>query len=111
MADSGALRARRARAHKAGDHHLCKGSCAKAQAVAVIPVDFTPVQGGNVDVRASLAALARRLEAAHEAEPDNAAVARELRATLLTLGAGPGRRMDAVDQIRADWEALNGPGV
>jgi len=45
-----------------------------------------PAAGDSpVDPRASLEALTRRLEAAHEAEPGNAMVARELRACLAAL--------------------------
>jgi hypothetical protein len=47
-----------------------------------------PVAGdAPVDPRASLERLAGRLEAAHEAEPGNALLARELRATLMALSA------------------------
>lgn len=78
----------------------------------MIPVDFAPVPAGDVDVREELADLVVRLRAAYEQDPGNATVARELRATLLTLGTGPeGRRMDAVDRIRAEWEAMNDAGV
>lgn len=41
--------------------------------------------GAPVDPRASLEALAARLEAAHEADPGNAMLARELRMTLQAL--------------------------
>ncbi len=41
-----------------------------------------------VDARASLERLARRLEAAHEADPGNAPAARVLKDVLLALGAG-----------------------
>jgi hypothetical protein len=83
MADSNAVRSRRKRAHAAGDHSLCR-RCDGRGATVALPV------GGDapVDARESLEALARRLEAAHEADPGNAAVARELRATLLALPAG-----------------------
>lgn len=54
-----------------------------------------------VDAQASLEGLARRLEAAHEADPANAAVAKELRATLLAL-RGPG---EAADGELADFLA------
>ena len=80
MADSGALRSRRSRAHRAGDHHLCRHD-ARSEPLAFPAGDDSPV-----DTRVSLEALARRLEAAHTADPGNAAVARELRATLLALG-------------------------
>ena len=61
--------------------------------------------GGDLDPAASLRALARRLEAAHEEDPSNAMVARELRATLLVLGSGSGKPApDIADAIRASWE-------
>jgi hypothetical protein len=46
--------------------------------------------GGELDPEASLVALARRLEAAHEADPGNALIARELRMTLGRLVGGDG---------------------
>ena len=46
-----------------------------------------------MDVRASLEAQARRLEEACEAGPGNAALEKELRATLLAL-RGPGQADD-----------------
>ena len=56
-------------------------------------VGVVPVEGGEgpVDAQASLERQARRLEAACEASPGNAALEKELRATLLALGgAGDG---------------------
>jgi hypothetical protein len=81
MADSSALRSRRSRAHAAGDCSLCRHGPRSPVAVLPAPGD-TPV-----DPRASLEGLARRLEAASMADPGNALVARELRATLVTLSA------------------------
>jgi hypothetical protein len=80
MADSGALRQQRYKRHRAGDHSLCR-RCDGRSAVAVpsVPGD------ARVDPGASLEALAARLEAAHEADPGNAQIARELRATLMVL--------------------------
>jgi hypothetical protein len=52
--------------------------------VTVLP----PAGDAPVDPRASLEALARRLEAASVADPANALVAKELRTTLLALSAG-----------------------
>jgi len=49
-----------------------------------------------VDPQASLEALARRLEAAHEADPGNTLAARELRLTLQVLaGEDPDAGFDA----------------
>jgi hypothetical protein len=60
------------------------------------------VPDGPVDARVSLEGLARRLEAAHEADPSDAAVARELRATLLALPAGeaPAEDDDPLAELR-----------
>jgi hypothetical protein len=96
MADSGSLRTKRWQLHKAGDHSLCRRGCVKppAETLAVVPDPGAPV-----DVRESLAALARRLEAAHVADPANAVVARELRATLLALP--PEDEVDPMAELRA----------
>src|SRR5262245_9243383 len=88
MADSGALRQRRSKAHKAGDHSLCR-RCPDArsergptQGVALLP----PVPAApDLDPGAEMRTLAARLAAAHEAEPSNALLARELRMTLREL--------------------------
>jgi hypothetical protein len=78
MSDSAAVRSRRYRAHRIGDHSLCRPGCSKLLAIA-------PEPAGDLDVRESMLELARRLEAAHVADPGNAMVARELRATLLAI--------------------------
>jgi hypothetical protein len=98
MADSNAVRSRRKRAHAAGDHSLCRRCDSRNAPVALPPVGDTPV-----DARVSLEALARRLEAAHVADPGNAVVARELRATLLALPAG---ETPADDDPLAELRAL-----
>ena len=88
MADSTALRVRRSRAHKAGDHSLCRrcsvvrGEAAPPQAVPSLPRSSA---GTDLDPVAEMRALAGRLAAAHEAEPANALLARELRMTLAEL--------------------------
>ena len=105
MADSNAVRQQRKRAHAAGDHRLCRG-CDALTVVVPLPA----ADGTEFDPPASLVALARRLEAAHEADPANANVARELRMTLMGLagdGTGPPPE-DEVDQIRRDWEGTSG---
>lgn len=79
MADSGALRVRRARAHKAGDHSLCR-NCAALKLAA--PVTAT---GEVTDARAELRQLAWRMAEAHRLEPGNAILGAELRKTLLEL--------------------------
>ena len=88
MADSTALRVRRSRAHKAGDHSLCRrcavvrGEAKPPQAVLRLP-DVDPAE--NLDPVAEMRALAARLASAHEAEPSNSLLARELRMTLAEL--------------------------
>jgi hypothetical protein len=97
VADSDALRSRRKRAHAGGDHSLCRRCDALGGPVAL------PASGdAPVDTRASLEGLARRLEAAHEADPGNDRVARELRATLMVLGGpdGPGHAADPLEDLR-----------
>jgi hypothetical protein len=54
----------------------------------------TAARDTPVDPRVSLERLAGRLEAAHEADPADAAVARELRVTLLAL-RGSGETVDS----------------
>ena len=86
MADSGALRVRRARAHKAGDHSLCTSRCPDRSAAApVASVTALPARPVKLDPQAEMRALASRLALAHEAEPANAQIARELRMTLAEL--------------------------
>jgi hypothetical protein len=83
MADSDALRSRRKRLHSAGDHSLCRRCDALSAASAAPAAGDLP---GGPD--AALLRLAIRLEAAHEANPGDAAVARVLKETLLALRAG-----------------------
>jgi hypothetical protein len=98
MADNDALRSRRKRLHAAGDHHLCR------RCDALGPSSPAPVPGdagtGPVDAQASLERQARRLELACEAEPGNAALEKELRATLLALRGG-----EAPDDDLAKFDA------
>ena len=56
----------------------------------MVPATLPAADGGPVDPQASLEALARRLEGAHEADPGNALIARELRMTLGKLAGGDG---------------------
>jgi hypothetical protein len=93
MADDGATRTRRWKAHKQGDHHLCGARCAalRAPVTVLVPGD---AGDGPVDAQAALQRQARRLEAACEAEPGNAALETTLTATLLALGATPGKADD-----------------
>jgi hypothetical protein len=100
MADDGATRTRRWKAHKRGDHHLCGPRCdARSAPVTVaVPGDMPD---GPVDVQAMLEAQAHRLEAACRAAEGNAVLERELRATLLAL-RGPG---ESVDRDLAEFDA------
>lgn len=101
MADSDAVRQRRYRRHKAGDHSLCRQGCGDTpvrQLTAVRPAD---IPAGGLDPRAEMTELARRLAAAHEADPSRADVARELRATLLAIEAAEEPAADPMDELRA----------
>jgi hypothetical protein len=85
LADSGALRVRRARAHKAGDHSLCV-RCAVLRAAPDVIREAVPV----ADPEQGLRVLAGQLTAAYRADPGNALLARELRMTLQALMAPAG---------------------
>ena len=85
MADSEALRARRSRAHKAGDHSLCR-RCAAAHGGGGPLVSLpAPAPGPKFDATAEMRALAERMAEAHRADPANAILGAELRKTLLEL--------------------------
>ena len=83
MADSTALRVRRSRAHKAGDHSLCR-RCAVLRADPAAVTSAVPV----TDAMAGLRLLAGQLAAAYGADTGNALLARELRMTLQALTGG-----------------------
>jgi hypothetical protein len=100
MADDGATRTRRWKAHKRGDHHLCGPRCDASSAPVTVTVPGD-TGDGPVDAQAALERQARRLEAACEADGGNAVLERELRATLLAL-RGPGKTAD--DEL-AEFEA------
>ena len=77
---------RRSRAHKAGDHSLCRSGCA-ALKLAAPPADVPPTE----DPKAEMRLLAAQLAQAYRADPGNANLARELRMTLQALmGGGSG---------------------
>jgi hypothetical protein len=86
MADSGAIRQRRSKAHKAGDHSLCGSRCNAAPRrslfLAVVPPS---APGAAFDASAEMQNLAARLVQAHEAEPSNTLLADALRKTLVEL--------------------------
>jgi hypothetical protein len=100
MADSAAVRSRRYRLHKAGDHSACRHKLAVcAPVVAEMPGK------GAVDPGAELEALAARLAVAHVADPGNASLARELRITLQALAdTAPGDAGD--DDPLAELRAI-----
>ena len=86
MADSGAVRQRRSKAHRAGDHSLCGPRCSQGRAARpVLSVLPAPAPDADFDAPAEMRRLAQRLAAEHEAQPGNAALARELRMTLERL--------------------------
>jgi hypothetical protein len=99
MADSGATRTRRWKLHKAGNHSECKG-CDVLKGTAAAP-GHRETPEGPVDAQALLERQARRLEAACESQPGNAALEKELRATLLAL-RGPG---EGADDELAEFDA------
>jgi len=98
MSDSDAVRSRRKRFHAQGDHSLCspRRDCVKPKPAAVVEVS---TEGGDFDPAAQMRELADRLVAAHTQDPANAALARELRATLLALPPGP-EEPDELDLLR-----------
>ena len=116
MADSGALRQRRSKMHKAGDHRLCRSSCTASGRVGRFSVVATPPDGPKGQERAAegqespeipagdkgkLRWLAGKLAVAYEADPANALLARELRMTLQALM--PAGKGDSVDDELADF--------
>jgi hypothetical protein len=98
MADSGALRQRRYKAHKRGDHRYCR-HLREMPAVEML----APADPGELDPVAELRALAGRLAAAYDTDRGNTAVARELRLTLSALIGlpGAGDEPDPLDELRA----------
>jgi hypothetical protein len=116
MADTEALRSRRARAHRRGDHHLCRHDRAATRPPPApnketpwAPNKETPVclgcdapalDDGDLDPRAGLLTLARQLAAAAAGDPANAALARELRETLLAIPAPDDPPDDPLDELR-----------
>ena len=85
MADSGALRVRRSRAHKAGDHSLCR-RCAAVRGTQIPSRGPVLVPDGPAfDPAAELRALAARMAEAHREDPSNAILGAELRKTLVEL--------------------------
>jgi hypothetical protein len=81
MADSDAVRSRRYRLHRAGNHSLCR-DCGHRPPLEVAQ-EGDPLE---VDPAAGMTRLAAGLAAAYDADPGNALLARELRMTLQALG-------------------------
>ncbi len=105
VADSGAVRQQRYKAHRRGDHHLCKRDCQRgplypvpAEVQAAFPARSQAVT--EFDPVLALRDLAARLEGVHVADPSNAAIARELRATLLAI-PGDGGEDDPLAELFA----------
>jgi hypothetical protein len=102
MADDQATRNRRWRAHKAGDHSLCRpGRCpAAAERVrgrVAARVAARPAGGEPVDRAGMLDQLLLQLWDLVQAEPGNVAAARELHRQLLA-GGGADAEPDPVAQ-------------
>ena len=85
MTDSGAVRQARYKRHKAGDHSLCRHD----RPVVRITLPETAQDPAQFDPDAEMRRLAGRLAGAHRQDPGNAAIARELRITLLVLPPPP----------------------
>ena len=87
MADSGALRARRHRQHRAGNHALCRRDCTKnPQDQATLTVlREVPASSESFDPQAAMLDLAAQLRDACAASPGDAILAREYRLTLQAL--------------------------
>jgi hypothetical protein len=87
LADSGALRVRRAKAHKAGDHSLCRRCAAMRGGLPTgLPISVPDLPSGPAfDPAAELRQLAARMAGAHREDPSNAILGAELRKTLVEL--------------------------
>lgn len=91
MADSEALRSRRKRFHKSGDHSLCRrcaavsGESRVPRGVASVAVLSDGTEGRAFDAAVEMRQLARDLAVAYGADTSNALLARELRMTLQAL--------------------------
>jgi hypothetical protein len=97
MADTDSVRSRRWRQHRQGDHSLCRHGKTAA------PVASVPgAVAGDLDPVGEMRTLAGQLAAACAADPGNAAIARELRLTLLALADVPEPpRWTVLDELRA----------
>jgi hypothetical protein len=101
MADSDAVRSRRYRAHRAGDHSQCKHFPDRGRVLAMPPAP-SAAAGDRFDAAEAMRRLASRLVTAHESDSTNTAIARELRLTLLALsGEGPADDDGLMAELRA----------
>jgi hypothetical protein len=95
---------RRSRAHKAGDHSLCKrcadvrGERIPSHGLALVP------DGPAFDAAAELRHLAERMAGAHREDPSNAILGAELRKTLLELMPKRAEKQD--DDLAGLFSAL-----
>jgi hypothetical protein len=116
MADSDALRARRSKRHKAGDHSLCRvdrcpAVVARQPAGAVeaaVSRLLAPLTFGDDDPRAVTAAVALRYARWMDAPrppASPAALGRSLEAALAHVVESADRSPDFIDGIRADMWA------
>jgi hypothetical protein len=96
MADSDVVRSRRYRAHRQGDHALCKHPPVPR------PVVVFPAPGGqDLDPVAELRQLAADALADYRASAGNPALLREARLTLQALmGVAPDLPDDPLDELR-----------
>jgi hypothetical protein len=118
MPDSPAERARRSRAHKAGDHSSCTGRCAVVRAAGDPTQNGVPASDGPVastvtayveslhldggDARTVMASCALRLAQAFDSAPGREipSLSRELRLSLQWLSEA-GDAGDKLDEIRS----------
>src|SRR5262245_61764148 len=94
MADTDALRARRYRQHRQGDHSLCKGSCDRPRLAVV-------VDGETVPSTPEIEELERAVRV-ELGEADPLLLALALRLVRLSAGIGP----TAVQALRSLGELL-----
>jgi hypothetical protein len=107
MADSGAVRTMRYKRHKAGDHSMCRGECAKPRLV----VNVTAADTTDLDPVTEMRNLAVRLAQAYSQDPANAALARELRATLLSIPVEEEYVPDRIDLLNMQRARRRNPEI
>jgi hypothetical protein len=116
MADSGSLRVKRHRLHRAGNHSLCRPGCGGITQVPAVAAKIREVSGDRpgsredsaaFDPRLAMGELAVQLRAACEANPADAVLAREYRLTLMELAKGGDS--DAVDPFAELLAGLSAP--